>query len=428
MDIIDIIARKRDGHALSEAEIAFWIRGLAAGSIPDYQSAALLMAGRINGFDSAETAALTQCMLASGARVDLTDIPGVKADKHSTGGVGDKTSLVLMPVIAAAGLKAAKMSGRGLGHTGGTLDKLESISGFRIDLDIAAFKKQVREIGISIISQSDALVPADKTLYALRDVTATVDSIPLIAASIMSKKLAMGADVLVLDVKYGNGALIRDMEGSRALARQMIDLARGSGVRAMAMLTSMEQPLGRAVGNALEVREALDVLEGNGPADLREETLSLAAGLLTLAGHAEPEARALAEHALDSGAAREKFAEMVRAQGGDDDFSRLPRARRQAVLTAPRDGYLSAFDTQAIGHAAMLLGAGRRAKEDAIDPAVGLVLAAKRGDALHAGDALALLHYNDQSALEQALAHLPRAVIISDTPPAPLPLVSDMIR
>ena len=430
MDIIDIIARKRDGAELRAEEIAFWVDGLSHGRIPDYQSAALLMAGRINGFTRRETAALTEQMLASGLRLDLSDIPGIKVDKHSTGGVGATTSLLTLPLAAAAGLRAAKMSGRGLGHTGGTLDKLESIPGFCVDLSIAAFKEQVRQIGLAIISQSQELVPADKVLYALRDVTATVDSIPLIAASIMSKKLATGADILVLDVKYGNGALIQEIASCRELAQQMIDLAKANGVRAMAMLTSMEQPLGFAVGNALEVREALDVLEGAGPADLRSEVTLLAGGMFLLAGIAPDEqaAQDMAAHLLDHGDAREKFAAMVRAQGGCDDFSRLPCADRQIVFAAEREGWLTAFDTQAVGHAAMLLGAGRKTKEDAIDPAAGLVLQAKLGSRLRAGDTIAVLHCSETIDPAPALELLRQAVVLGEEPPAVQPLAADVIR
>lgn len=429
MNIVDIIAKKRDALPLTAAEIDYWIRGVVSGAVADYQSAALLMAICINGFDGAETAALVKAMAESGNRVDLSDIPGVKADKHSTGGVGDKTSLVLMPVIAAAGLKGAKMSGRGLGHTGGTLDKLEAIPGFRTSLDIGQFKRQVREIGLAIVGQSGELAPADKTLYALRDVTATVDSIPLIAASIICKKLATHADVLVLDVKYGSGALIPDVERSRELARIMVGLAKANGIRASAVISSMEQPLGYAVGNALEVAEALAVLEGGGPADLRAVALALAGEQIYLAGlcGSREEAVALAEAMLDSGRARDKFVAMVRAQGGDDDFRRLLRAAHVRPYAAKQDGYLNSFQAQLLGQAAMLLGAGRQRKEDVIDPAAGLVLAVKAGARVQAGQTLLQLHYHDESRLEQALKLLDQAIVIGDAPIEQPPLIQDIL-
>ena len=429
MDVIEILAKKRDGLALSRGEIEFFVRGAVQGSITDYQAAAFLMAARINGLDLAETRTLTQAMLHSGEIMDLSDVDGIKVDKHSSGGVGDKTSLVLMPLVAAAGLKGAKMSGRGLGHTGGTLDKLESIPGFRTDLSMAAFKKQVREIGLSIIAQSADLVPADKLFYALRDVTATVDSIPLIAASIMSKKLAMGADILVLDVKYGSGALIREKERCRELARLMVDVGKDAGMKASALITSMSQPLGYAVGNALEVREALDVLEGGGPADLRHETLAIAGEMLLSAGMAEHREAAFAqgEKILKSGLAREKFAAMVRAQGGTDDFRRLPQAQTVHPYRAKKAGWLNGFQTDQVGHAAMLLGAGRRTKEDTVDPAVGIVFTVKAGAEVEIGDTVALLHCNAKEALSSVESLLDRALVIEETPREAEPLIWDIV-
>lgn len=430
MDIVSIIAKKRDGLSLTPEDIAYFVRGAVAGRIADYQITALLMAIRIQGLDREETLALTREMTHSGAVADLSHLPGQKADKHSTGGVGDKTSLVLMPIAAAAGLIGAKMSGRGLGHTGGTLDKLEAIPGFCCGLSVEQFERQLREVGLAIISQTADLVPADKLFYALRDVTATVDSIPLIAASIMSKKLATGANVLVLDVKYGSGAVIPEPERCRELARIMVDLAHDAGMRASALITSMDQPLGRAVGNALEVGEAVEVLQGHGPQDLRDICLALAGEQLYLAGlrPGREQARQWAAELLDSGAALEKFRAMVRAQGGDDDFSHLPQAQTIIPCPAARSGWLEGFEARQVGLAAMLLGAGRRTKTDRIDPAVGLVLAKKCGDRLEAGETLAWLHCNDLSRVEEVKALLNQAIHIGDDKTAPPPLISGIVE
>lgn len=431
MNILDILAKKRDGLELSRDEIAFFVRGATAGSIADYQVTALLMAGRINGFTRAETIALTMEMLHSGEQIDLSEISGIKVDKHSTGGVGDKTSLVVLPIVAAAGLKGAKMSGRGLGHTGGTLDKLAAIPDFRYDLPIDRFKKQVTEIGLSIISQTSDLVPADQLFYGLRDVTATVDSIPLIAASIMSKKLAMGADVLVLDVKYGAGALVHDIAGCRELASLMVEVAKGAGIKASAMLTAMDQPLGLAVGNALEITEVRAVLDGAGPADLREVALAIAAEMLAASGLADSrdDGLALAANLLDQGQAKAKFVEMVRAQGGSDDFSRLPKAGQIIPFQADCSGYLHTFHAEAVGLASMQLGAGRQKKTDQIDPAVGIVLEKKVGSYVQAGDTLAWLHCNNLRGLAAAENLLRQAVSIQPEPaPTGHPLILEIIR
>jgi len=430
MNTVDIIAKKRDGFSLSEAELAHIVRGSVDRSIPDYQLAAFLMAGRIRGFSLEETIRLTLLMAHSGETMDLSGIPGIKVDKHSTGGVGDKTSLVVMPIIAAAGLIGAKMSGRGLGHTGGTLDKLESIPGFSTSLSKAAFLRQLEEIGLAIVSQSGELAPADKTLYALRDVTATVDSLPLIAASIMSKKLAMAADVLVLDVKFGNGAMLPALEDAGKLAALMVDIAKGAGIKASAVLSSMEQPLGRAIGNALEVREAVSLLQGEGPDDLRELCLTLAAEQIFLAGlrSTVDSARELAEGLLQSGQAYERFCAMVRAQGGSVDFALLPRAEQILEYRASREGYLAGFDTAGLGRAAILLGAGRQKKEDRLDFGAGFVLARKIGERVQAGDLLLEIHGHDPAAMAAVCRELDSCIRLTDSPIEKPSLIEGMIR
>ncbi len=429
MDAISILAKKRDGLALSREEIRFFVRGCVDKSIPDYQAAAFLMAVRINGFTHDETLYLTLEMAHSGEMLDLSDIPGIKVDKHSTGGVGDKVSLILMPIAAAAGLKVAKMSGRGLGHTGGTLDKLEAIPGFQVSLPISAFKEQVRTTGISIISQSANLAPADKLFYALRDVTATVDSIPLISASIMSKKLAMGAQVLLLDVKCGSGALIQEIEGCRQLAKNMVEVGKAAGIQTIAAITDMNQPLGNAVGNALEVREALQVLRNGGPADLRKDVLALAAAMFCQAGlcATQEEATALAAQQLESGAAFAKFVDFVRAQGGDSDFAKLPEAGTQYAYRAAANGWITGFDATLVGKAAMVLGAGRLRMEDQIDPAAGLLLQRHIGDPVQAGDIVAVLHTNTQDKIAPACAMLDKAVRIGQSPLPPPPSIYEFI-
>ncbi|HIS47055.1 MAG TPA: pyrimidine-nucleoside phosphorylase [Candidatus Scybalocola faecigallinarum] len=400
MRFVDLIVKKRDGKALSTEEIQFWIRDYVAGRIPDYQVSALLMAIVFNGMDDRETVDLTMAMMHSGDVLDLSGIPGIKVDKHSTGGVGDKTSLVLGPVAAACGARLAKMSGRGLGHTGGTLDKLESIRGFNCFLDNDAFIRQVQDIGLAIVGQTGNLVPADKKLYALRDVTGTVDSMPLIASSIMSKKLACGSDAMVLDVKYGSGAFMKTPEAAADLGRQMIRIGTGLGRKVCAMVTDMDEPLGNAIGNALEVKEAVQTLKGRGPEDFTQLCITAAGLLLVMAGIAgdEERGRELARQAIDSGAALEKLRAMVRAQGGDvsqiDDVSKLPSAACETVIRARERGYIAHMEAMRLGTLAMQIGAGRRTKEDTIRPGAGIVLAGKVGDLVEKGAPLATVYHD----------------------------------
>ncbi len=433
MRMIDIIQDKKDGKALSVEAIRFFTEGIVSGAVPDYQAAALLMAVCFQGMNRDETLALTMAMVDSGDRTDLSAIPGVKVDKHSTGGVGDKTTLVLAPLVAACGVPVAKMSGRGLGHTGGTIDKLESIPGFSCDLPLEKFLSCVRVHGLAVAGQTGHLVPADKKLYALRDVTATISNVSLIAASIMSKKLASGADAIVLDVKCGSGAFMRTQAEAATLARAMVDIGNGAGRRTVAVLTDMDQPLGCAVGNALEVREALEVLHGRGPADVREICLVLGAEMLGLAGKGdEATCRALAEHAIDSGAALAKFREMVAAQGGDpsvaDHPDRLPAAGVQAPYRARQGGILRHVVSDQLGMASMVLGAGRRTKEESIDPAAGIVLLRKPGDPVEAGEPIAMLHTGDASKLAEATRLLDEAIALGDGAFEPVPLILQTIR
>jgi pyrimidine-nucleoside phosphorylase len=408
--VVELIARKRDGGELSEAELA----AVVAPSTPDYQLAAFLMAVVLRGMTDAETAALLHVMVRSGERLDLSPVGKPVADKHSTGGVGDKTTLVVAPLVAACGVPVAKLSGRGLGHTGGTLDKLESIPGFRVDLSAAELVAQVREVGVAVAGQTEALVPADRRMYALRDATATVPSVPLIATSIMSKKVAAGASRLVLDVKVGEGAFMPDLAAARELASAMRRLGELAGLPTTCMLTGMEEPLGRAVGNALEVEEAVRALAGEGPDDLTELCLT-AAGLMT--GD-----RSAAEAALRSGAALDTFRRWIAAQGGDADAP-LPRAPLTVDVPAPRAGVVQRCHALGIGLAAMRLGAGRARKEDAVDHAVGVVVAVKAGDRVEAGQPLARLHARTPPDVEPVAA----CFEIGDAPPAPAPVVLDVI-
>lgn len=402
--IVDIIEKKRNGGQLAKEEIDFFIAGCTDGSIPDYQTSALLMAVFFQGMTAAEQSDLTDAIVQSGDQIDLSAIDGITVDKHSTGGVGDTTTLILAPLVAACGVPVAKMSGRGLGHTGGTLDKLESIAGFHIELSKQQFIQQVNDLKIAVIGQSGNITPADKKLYALRDVTATVDSIPLIASSIMSKKIAAGADAIVLDVKTGAGAFMKTLDDSKRLADAMTAIGSRLGRRTTAVISDMSQPLGYAVGNALEVKEAIETLQGRGPADLTELCLVLGSEMLMAANKADSEeqARSRLKEAMDSGSALQLFKRFVTAQGGDsaviDNMELLPAARWQINVRAKESGWISAIDADEIGTAAMLLGAGRAAKEDTVDLAVGIVLQKKIGDYVEKGGTLAVIHSNSESA------------------------------
>jgi pyrimidine-nucleoside phosphorylase len=401
----DLIERKRNGDELSAVEISELVLGFTRGDVPDYQMAAWCMAVYFKGLSGRETHSLTDAMIRSGETLDLGRALGRRVvDKHSTGGVGDKTSLAVGPIVAACGVPFGKMSGRGLGHTGGTLDKLEAIPGFDVELDIDAFVEQVRTIGLAIIGQTGDLVPADKKLYALRDVTATVDIVPLIASSIMSKKLAAGADAIVLDVKVGDGAFMKTVDDARILAEQMVDLGHREGREVVCLLTDMDQPLGQAVGNALEVREAVETIDGQGPPDFTELVLDACARLLALSdlGVGLEEGRRLAENAVEDGSATAAYERWIRAQGGDPDPERLPQAPVVRDVVAPRDGIVVHLGALAIGHAALELGAGRRTKDDAIDHAVGVVCRVKRGDTVSAGDVLAEVHARDEATASSA--------------------------
>jgi len=430
----EIILKKRQGQELSPAEINFFIQGYTGGEIPDYQAAALLMAIFFQGLGAAETAELTRAMVDSGRTVDLSPIPGIKADKHSTGGVGDKTTLVLAPLVAAAGVSVAKLAGRGLGHTGGTIDKLAAIPGLQTELSISALIRQVQEIGVAVATQTAELVPADKKLYALRDVTATVECIPLIASSIMSKKLAAGAGAIILDVKTGSGALLPGLEDARVLARMMVDIGRRLGRKTAALLTNMEQPLGRAVGNALEAQEALAALRGEGPVDLEELCLALGAALLVLTGKAANPGQAEAELARlwKTGRALQKFKEMVAAQGGNPEVTENPgliaAAARQETVLAQEKGYVQTLDAKMIGQAAMLLGAGRQTKEDQIDLTAGLILHKKIGEPAAPGEPLATLFFNRDRHLEEAKKLTADAYRIGPDQTAPRPMVLEIIN
>jgi pyrimidine-nucleoside phosphorylase len=424
-----LIRKKRDGKDLSRDEIFSLVAGYVAGEIPDYQIAAWLMAVYFQGLSSRETADLTQAMVDSGDTVDLGMLPGMTVDKHSTGGVGDKTTLVLAPLLAAAGLTVAKMSGRGLGHTGGTLDKLEAIPGFRTDLSPELMVSQVQRIGLAVVAQTGRLVPADGLLYALRDVTATVDSLPLIAASIMSKKLAAGAQAIILDVKTGGGAFMARPDDAFALARAMVAIGSAAGRSAQALVTDMSQPLGLAVGNALEVSEAVETLRGGGPRDLRDLCLALGGALVAACeSGTEDEAGARLSGLLDNGTALERFRAFVAAQGGDPSVADrpkdvLPSAPKSEVLTVAESGYIGAIDALAVGDAARALGAGRLKKSDAIDPAAGLVLASKVGTRVAHGDTWVTLYGADDSRLSAGKAILMEAIKIVPTPIDAPPLI-----
>lgn len=432
MRMVDIIEKKRDGGKLTKEEIEFFVNGYVRGDIPDYQASALLMAIYFRNMDYDETLNLTLAMENSGDKLDLSDINGIKVDKHSTGGVGDKTSLVLAPMVAALGGKVAKMSGRGLGHTGGTIDKLESIPGFNTSLSEKAFVKQVNDIGIAITGQTGNLAPADKKIYALRDVTATVENISLIASSIMSKKLASGADAIVLDVKTGSGAFMKTVEDSKKLAEKMVSIGTLAGRKCCAVITNMDIPLGHAIGNSLEVIEAIETLRGNGPEDLTAVCLELASNMLFMAGKGSlEECRKLAEKAIADGSALDALANMVKGQHGDESYIYHPEKFERASLSrevkAEKDGYVCHMDTESIGIASVCLGAGRSKKEDAIDYKAGIILKKKYGEAVKAGDTLAVLYADDETLFAEAEKKLLAAYEIGDAKPAEEPLVYDRV-
>lgn len=428
MRMYDLIEEKKRGGALSDREIAYMIQGFTAGEIPDYQMAAMLMAIYFQGMTDDEITAMTMEMARSGDMVDLSAIEGIKVDKHSTGGVGDKTTLIIGPIVAACGVKVAKMSGRGLGHTGGTIDKLESIPGFSTSIPREEFFDIVNRTGIAVIGQSGNMVPADKKLYALRDVTATVDSIPLIASSVMSKKLAAGSDGIVLDVKTGSGAFMKTLEDSIRLAQKMTVIGTGAGRKCCALITDMDVPLGYAIGNALEVQESIEVLKGQGPADLREVALELAANMLYMAEKGTiKECRAMAEAATKDGSALKALIRMVEGQGGDTSYvenpEKLPRAAFSYEVKGECQGTVTHMDTEAVGIASVMLGAGRSRKEDAIDPGAGILLKKKYSDQVEAGEVLAVLYASDESLFQEASAKLREAYTIEQKAPAKKKLV-----
>ena len=429
----DVIKKKRDGLPLTDTEIRAFIKGYVAGEIKDYQAAAFCMAVYFRGMTPEETASLTMAIRDSGDTLHFEGIHGLRVDKHSTGGVGDKTSLAVAPIVAALGVKVAKMSGRGLGHTGGTVDKLEAITGFRTDLTTAEFEAIVNEVGIAIVGQSADLAPADKLLYALRDVTATVDSLPLIASSIMGKKLAADDDCILLDVKTGSGAFMKSEEDSRALAEAMVDIGKRAGKRVRALITDMDRPLGNAIGNSLEVIEAIETLKGNGPADFTELCVALATHMLVISDRGdEATCEANVRRVMTDGSALDTFAAMVKAQGGDPDWiyhpERFPTAPYTRVVTAPADGYITSVDCEGYGTAALLLGAGRNRKEDEIDPAAGIILHAKTGDALKAGAPIATLYASKAELLDAAAEKLMASTAIGGEQPQARPLILGVVE
>ena len=429
MRAVDIIMKKRDGEELSREEIGFLVGGFVGGEIPDYQVSAWAMAVFFRGMTAVETAALTELMLKSGKTIDLSGIPGPFVDKHSTGGVGDKTSLILAPLAAALGIRDPMMSGRALGHTGGTLDKLEAISGYRTSLSAEEFRDIIRRDGFAMTGQTKEIVPADRLLYALRDVTGTVESIPLITASILSKKAAEGTEGLVLDVKYGSGAFMKEAARGEELARSLVDTGAALGLKVTALLTDMDEPLGNKVGNFLEVEESLDCLEGSGPEDLIEVTLELAARMAVLAGKAQgvAEGRKLCEDALKSGKPRQLFLQNVKSQGGDPGALLEKRGKYRspfsAEINAPRDGYISRIDAWEIGHASVQLGVGRNRTEDSVCPTAGVEFAHKSGGRVKAGEKIMTVWAADEAGLKAALPQLAQAVEFSDVPPAPRKLI-----
>ncbi|CAH1210410.1 Pyrimidine-nucleoside phosphorylase [Paenibacillus plantiphilus] len=434
MRAVDLIHKKKNGEPLSAGEIAFLVEGYCRGDIPDYQMSAWAMAVFFRGMNAEETAALTLTMAKSGDQVDLSPIRGIKTDKHSTGGVGDKTTLIIGPLVAACGVPVAKMSGRGLGHTGGTIDKLESIQGLKTELSRERFFAQVNDIGLAVIGQSGNITPADKKLYALRDVTATVESIPLIASSVMSKKIAAGADAIVLDVKVGSGAFMKTVDEAEALAKAMVDIGAQVGRQTAAIISDMDQPLGYAIGNALEVQEAIDTLRGQGPGDLTALCLALSAQMVVLSGQADDieAAEKLLRQQLDSGAALDKFRAFIEAQGGDpavvDNPGLLPQAPVMIEVTSRQEGYIQRIDAEQLGIAAMQLGAGRATKDAVIDHAVGLVLRRKVGDHVAVGETIALLHASRNDEVNGLIAeHVQDAYTIGEERPHLSPLLLSVV-
>lgn len=431
---VDLIQKKKNGETLTKEEIDFMITDYVAGKIPDYQMSAMLMAIYFNGMENEELAAFTLAMRDSGDLVDLSPIEGIKVDKHSTGGVGDKTTLIVGPIVAACGVPVAKMSGRGLGFTGGTLDKLESISGFRIDLSAAEFFETVKKTGISVIGQTGNLAPADKLLYALRDVTATVDSIPLIAASVMSKKLAAGSDKIVLDVTTGSGAFMKNTRDAKKLAKHMVAIGNHAGKETVAILTGMEEPLGFAIGNNMEVKEAIEVLKGDGPEDVKEVSVALAGMMLSLGleNVSLSQGKRMAKKALSSGQAFEKFKEMVQAQGGDIRYVEHPeffeRDAFEGEVLAAEDGFLSGMDTEKIGVAAGLLGAGRETKDSVIDMSAGIYLEKKIGDTVKKGEPIAICYAGTKEKLNRGMAMFESSIRYSKEAPRIPKLIVDIIR
>ena len=433
MRMYDIIEHKKRGQVLTEEEIQFVVAGYTKGTIPDYQVSALLMAIYFQGMSLEETAKLTMAMAQSGDMIDLSPIKGIKVDKHSTGGVGDKTTIVLAPLVAAVGAKVAKMSGRGLGHTGGTIDKLESFKGFKVEIPEESFFEQVNKHHIAVVGQSGELAPADKKLYALRDVTATVDNMSLIASSIMSKKIASGADAICLDVKCGTGAFMKNLEDAKALASTMVDIGNHVGRHTMAIVSDMNQPLGYAVGNALEVIEAIETLKGNGPKDLTLLTITLASHMLVLAKICKnlEEAEQKVKEVIENGAAIAKLEEWISLQGGEKeavlDYSLLPMAQFKAEVVLEHTGYVSAIDAESVGRAALVLGAGRETKESSIDLGVGIVIHKKIGDEVKLGESVATIYYNDEEKLQGALSILVDAYNLSNEKVEQLPLIYEII-
>ena len=433
MRAVDIIQKKRDGGVLTPAEIRFFVAGVTDFSLPDYQAAALLMAVLLRGMTPEETSVLTDAMVRSGSRVDLSDIPGVKVDKHSTGGVGDKTSIVIAPLVAACGGVVPMMSGRGLGHTGGTLDKLESIPGFRTNLSISEMRASLSAIGCALIGQTAQIAPADKKLYALRDVTGTIESVPLISASIMCKKIAEGIDALVLDVKCGKGAFMKTREDARTLAQSLVAIGKSAGVRTEAVLTAMNWPIGCAVGNANEVIECIDLLKGRGRADLVANSLELSYRMLIAAGVARDrsDAEARCRRALESGQALERLRAIIERQGGDprviDDYTLMPHAPEEHIIRAPIDGFVTELDAGLIGRASVILGGGRDQVDDEIDPAVGIMIPATVGDEVRAGDPVLRVLYRSSQRLGHALPLLDDAVLVSESPGPSMPMVMEEV-